>query len=162
VCPGVGRKLRAGIATCSNGPLPDAIPWRALLVLAGAGQIALALGSLAIPGVLHWREETRRLSPLTRQVFWTYAGYIWTSHVAFGLVSIRLPDALLGESPLAVCATGFIALWWTARLVLQVVCFDRSARPPGALFAAAEVALTATFVGCAALYWTLTLRHLYR
>ena len=44
--------------------------------LAGAAQLALALASLAIPSVLGWREETRKLRPLTRQVFWTYAAYI--------------------------------------------------------------------------------------
>jgi hypothetical protein len=141
--------------------LLDAMPWRQLLVLAGMGQLALAAGSLAIPRVLHWREETERLSPLTRQVFWTYAGYIWTSHVAFGLVSVVLPDALLGPGALAPCATGFIALWWGVRVVLQVCCFDRSARPPGALYALAESALMFAFVACALLYSILTLRHLY-
>jgi hypothetical protein len=137
------------------------MPWKALLVLAGVGQLALALGSLAIPGVLRWREETARLSPLTRQVFWTYAAYIWTSHVAFGLVSILLPQALLGSGPLAPWVTGFIALWWAARLVLQLLCFDRSARPPGALYAVAEAALTTAFVAFTVLYSILTLRHWY-
>ena len=44
--------------------------------LAGGIQLAIALASLAIPGQLGWREETRRLTPLTREVFWTYAAYI--------------------------------------------------------------------------------------
>lgn len=137
------------------------MPWKQLLVLAGAGQITLALVSLAVPRVLHWREETARLSPLTRQVFWTYAGYIWTSHIAFGLVSILLPQALLDPGPLAPCLTGFIATWWGARLLLQVFSFDRSARPPGARYVAAEVALTSAFVCCTLLYSILTLRHFY-
>lgn len=137
------------------------MPWKQLLVLAGAGQVALALGSLTIPRVLRWREETARLSPLTRQVFWTYAAYIWTSHVGFGLVSMLLPQALLDPGPLAPCVTGFIALWWTVRLVLQLFCFDRSARPPGLRYVVAEAALTAAFIGCAVLYSILTLRHLY-
>lgn len=137
------------------------MPWRQLLVLAGAGQIALALVSLAVPRVLHWREETARLSPLTREVFWTYAAYIWTSHIAFGLVSMLLPQALLDPGPLAPCITGFIALWWSARLALQIFAFDRSARPPGARYVAAELALVTVFVGCALLYSTLTLRHWY-
>ena len=139
----------------------DALPWQTLLRLAGVGQLALALASLSIPGVLGWREQTARLAPLTRQVFWTYAAYIWTSHVAFGLVSLLLPQALLGPGPLATCVTGFIALWWGARLALQLSCFDRSARPPGTLFALAEAALTGAFVAFTGLYAALTLRHLH-
>ena len=137
------------------------MPWKELLVLAGVGQIALALVSLAVPRVLRWREQTARLSPLTRQVFWTYAAYIWTAHIAFGLVSILLPQALLDPGPLSACVTGFIATWWGARLVLQVFCFDRRARPPGARYVVGEAALTAAFVGCTALYSILTLRHFY-
>jgi hypothetical protein len=57
------------------------------IVLAGIGQIALALGSLAIPRVLGRREETRRLTRLTRQVFWTYSIYIWGTNVCMGALS---------------------------------------------------------------------------
>ena len=127
---------------------------------AGAGQLALAFGSLTIPRVLHWREETARLSPLTRQVFWTYAAYIWTSHLAFGLVSLLAPQALLDRGPLAACVDGFIALWWGARLVLQFAWFDRSARPPGGLYVLAEITLTSAFGAFTSLYAMLTLRQL--
>jgi len=42
----------------------------AMIVLCGAGQLALAAASLAIPRALPWREELLRVSPLTRSVFW--------------------------------------------------------------------------------------------
>jgi len=42
---------------------------RALLVFAGLGQLGLALGSLALPRILRWGEDTTKLRPLTRQVF---------------------------------------------------------------------------------------------
>lgn len=48
-----------------------------LVFAAGVGQLVLIVASLAIPRVLHWKEDTARLRPLTRQVFWTYALYIW-------------------------------------------------------------------------------------
>jgi hypothetical protein len=49
--------------------------WLPYLVLAaGVGQLVLIVGSLAIPRALGWAEETAKLRPLTRQVFWTYAG----------------------------------------------------------------------------------------
>ena len=125
---------------------------RTLLVLAGLGQLALALGSLAIPRVLRWREETAKLRPLTRQVFWTYAGYILSFHVAFGLLSALAPGLLLDRTPLARIIAGFIAAYWGVRLTLQFFCFDRSERPPGALARLAETALVSLFLFLTVVY----------
>lgn len=125
---------------------------KTILVLAGLGQLALALASLAIPRVLRWREETAKLRPLTRQVFWTYAAYIFSFHVAFGLLSAFAPQRLLDRTPLARTVAGFIAVYWGVRLALQFFCFDRSERPPGALAKLAEAALTALFLGLTIVY----------
>jgi hypothetical protein len=118
---------------------------RALIVAAGAGQLALAAASLAIPRVLGWREETARLRPLTRKVFWTYAAYIWSFHVAFGLVSMLAADRLLDPTPLAAGVCAFIAVYWGARLGIQFAWF-RAEAPPGPRFRLAEAALVALFV----------------
>ena len=72
-----------------------------VIVVAGVGQLALVLASLAIPRVLGWHRELMHLRPLTRQVFWTYAGYIWGTNLSFGLVSVIGPGWLLDRSPLA-------------------------------------------------------------
>ena len=72
--------------------------------VAGVCQLALISVSLAIPRVLRWREDTAKLRPLTRQVFWTYAIYIWCTNLAFGLASLR-PSWLLDRSPLATGVT---------------------------------------------------------
>jgi hypothetical protein len=125
---------------------------KTLLVLAGVGQLTLALGSLAIPRVLGWKEETSRLRTLTRQVFWTYAAYIWVTNVAFGLLSIAAPGWLLDGSGLARAVTSYITLYWGARLLLQLFCFDRSSAPPGAIYRAAEAALVGLFVFLTAVY----------
>ncbi len=69
--------------------------------LAGAGQLLLAAVSLTVPRTLGWREETAKLRPLTRHVFWTYAAYIFIAHVCFGLLSALAPRLLLDGSPLA-------------------------------------------------------------
>lgn len=126
---------------------------RELLIAAGLAQLALVAGSFSIPRVLGWREETAKLRPLTRQVFWTYAGYILTAHLIFGLTSVFAADLLLEGTPLARGVNAFIALWWGARLVIQFTWFDTaSERPPGTLFQVAEKALVLLFVGCTALY----------
>jgi hypothetical protein len=41
---------------------------KTLILLAGAGQLGIALSSLFIPRVLRWREQVAVLRPLTRQI----------------------------------------------------------------------------------------------
>jgi hypothetical protein len=129
--------------------------------LAGFAQLALAAASTAIPFVLRWREETAKLRPLLRQLFWVYAAYILGLHVAFGLLSAAAPAWLLDGSPLATAVTGFIALYWGVRLGLQFA-FPRSDVPRGLRFRLAEVALSALFVFLTATYAAAFLENLGR
>jgi len=133
---------------------------RWLILAAGIGQLVLAVVSLSVPRVLGWREDTAKLLPLTRQVFWAYAAYIWGAHIAFGLLSTLAPGLLVDGSSLAGLACAFIALWWGARLALQFLAFDRGARPPGAVFVAAEVALVSGFAAFAGIYAIAAWRNL--
>jgi hypothetical protein len=123
-----------------------------LLILAGLGQLALALASLAIPRILRWRDDTAKLRPLTRQVFWTYAAYIWLTNLCFGVLSAAAPDWLLERTPLARVVAGYITAYWGARLVIQFFYFDRSSAPPGALYKIAEGALVGLFLFLTAVY----------
>lgn len=123
-----------------------------LLRLAGAGQLALAAASLAIPRELGWWEETARLSPLTGRVFWLYAAYIWGFNVSFGLVSLFAPGWLLDPSPLAAAVSGFMAAYWGVRLIAQFAWLAPGARPPGARYRLAEAALVGLFVYLAGVY----------
>lgn len=129
----------------------------AWIVLAGLGQLGLAAGSLAIPRVLGWREETMRLTRLTRQVFWTYAGYIWATNVCMGALSALAPQLLLDGTPLARAVCAYIALYWGARLLLQLFCYDRAAVTTAAL-RLAEVTLAVLFAFLAATYGYLLVR----
>jgi hypothetical protein len=124
------------------------------LILAGFGQLGLALGSLALPRILSWREDTARLRPLTREVFWTYAAYIWITNLCFGVLSVAAPEWLLDGTPLSRALSAYIAVYWGTRLVLQLFVLDRSSAPPGLVFRAAHwvlVALFASFSGTYAL-----------
>jgi hypothetical protein len=129
---------------------------RTLLILAGVGQLGLAAGSLAIPRILGWREETMRLSRLTRQVFWTYAIYIWGTNLCLGALSALAPGWLLDANPLARAVCGYAALYWGARLCLQFF-LDRSAVVTRTL-RAAEVLLTTLFLFLTGTYGTLLAR----
>lgn len=115
------------------------------LQLAGLAQLAIALASLAIPRELGWREETKRLEPLTREVFWTYAGYIWATNVALGLISVLAAEELARGSSLARAINGYALCYWGARLLIQLVFFGKHA-PSGKRFVIAEGALTSAFL----------------
>ena len=132
---------------------------RELVLLAGAGQLALAVGSLAIPRVLRWREDTALLRPLTRQVFWTYAAYILATNVAFGLLALLAPGWLLDGSPLARAVAGYTALYWAARVAIQFLYFDRSDAPRGTFYTLAEVALVGLFLYLAVIYGAIALGY---
>ena len=123
-----------------------------LLILAGIGQILLAAVSPLIPFVLRWREQTARLDTLTRQVFWTYAGYILVINLCFGLLSALRPGWLLTRAPLTSTVDGFIAAYWLTRFLIQIFYFDRSSAPSGPIYRLADTALTLFFAGLAAIY----------
>jgi len=125
---------------------------KVLLILAGAGQLGLALGSLALPRILHWRDDTAKLRPLTRQVFWTYAAYIWVTNICFAVVSAFAPHWLLDRSPLARAVAGYITAYWGARVLVQFLYFDRSEAPPGAIYKMAEAALVGLCLFLIAVY----------
>ncbi|MEX0713953.1 MAG: hypothetical protein WD278_16565 [Pirellulales bacterium] len=139
-------------------PLVALLP--AFVMAAGIGQIALVIASPLIPRLLGWREDTAKLRPLTRQIFWTWASYIWLSHLSFGLLSALAPGWLLDGSPLAAAVTGFIALWWGARLVIQFACIDREGAGSGLGVRLGEAALVTLFVGLTAVYACATVANL--
>jgi len=122
------------------------------ILFAGIGQLTIVLGSLRIPHVLRWGDDVAKLRPLTRQVFWTYAGYIWGTNLCFGLISTLAPGWLIDGSPLAAAVTAFIALYWGVRVVIQFVYFDRSDTPSGFIFRVVEIVLVGLFVFFTATY----------
>jgi hypothetical protein len=125
---------------------------KVLLILAGLGQLGLAIGSLALPRILGWGADTAKLRPLTRQVFWTYATYIWVTNICFGVVSTFAPDWLLDRSSLARAVAGYITAYWGVRVLVQFFYFDRSEAPPGAFYKMAEGVLVGLFIFLTAVY----------
>jgi len=120
--------------------------------LAGATQLAIAASSVFIPRLLGWREETLRLRPLTRHVFWTYAGYTLVTNAAFGTLAVLAPRALLDGTVLALAVSGFIAAYWSMRVILQLTVYDRSVAATRPLFRVAEALLMTGFIFVALTY----------
>jgi len=68
-------------------------------------------------------------------------------------VSLLRPHWLLDHTPLAAAVSGFIAVYWGARLLLQFA-FDRQEMPAGARYRWAEAALVTLFVFLTGVYAT--------
>src|SRR6185295_17684019 len=109
------------------------------------GQLVLAAASTTFPWILGSKEELAKLRPLFRRLFLIYGAYILTFNTSFGLLSLLRPAWILDKAPLAVAVSGFIALYWGARLMLQFA-FDRSDMPTGGRYVLCGVALTLLFV----------------
>ena len=58
------------------------------LLIGGWSLVALSIASFWIPKALGWREKLAGLTPLMRDLWWTYSIYVWSSHVFFALMAL--------------------------------------------------------------------------
>ena len=119
---------------------------RALVIAAGIATFLVAAAGCGVPRVLRWREDLARLRPLNRQIFWTYSGYILCTNLCMAVLATFAPGLLLSGTPLAAAVSGYICVYWGARLVIQFVYYDRSDAPNGAVFEFAHYAFAAIFL----------------
>lgn len=131
-----------------------------LLYLGGIGHIFLALGSAFIPRVLQWPEKLASSHPQIRQMFWTYAGYIFGIHLFFGIISIVAASDLLSGSILAIGMHLFISLYWLIRIILQYTIYDKTDVPHHWKFSLGEFILIAGFSFFTLLYGYLAFYNL--
>lgn len=122
------------------------------ILLAGLLQAVLVVAGCIVPFVFQWNRDLAGARTLTRQIFWTYAGYILSTNVFFAVLCLCQPGALLDGSYLARCLTLYMCLYWLVRLILQFSYFDRASAPKGPLIHLAEMVLVTTFVLLTGLY----------
>jgi hypothetical protein len=94
------------------------------LQIVGLLQIALALAHIGFPRRFGWREETSRLSLLTRQIFYVHAFFICFVLVMFGFLNLLCVEELLKRSPLARAVLLGITLFWLTRWLIQFFVYD--------------------------------------
>lgn len=129
------------------------------LWLAGAGHFVTLGAGLQAPYRLGWAEDLAKLRPFNRKIFWTYYGFTGGTVVAFGTLTLALHDELLRGDRAALALAGFIAAFWTARILVDFLYYDHGDWPPGPQFQAGHALLTALFVAMAATYWWLVVSH---
>jgi len=98
-----------------------------MIWIAGLLHFGILIASFSVPRVLDWRKELAGLSDLSRHVVWVHGVFIVLVIVGFGLIGVTQAASLTAGTPLARCVCGFIAVFWSARLAIQLFLFD--ARP---------------------------------
>lgn len=122
------------------------------LLVGGWSLVILCIASLWIPKVLGWREKLAGLTPLMRELWWTYSIYVWSSHVFFAVLALGFGDWLMGGSGAATAMTIFMLLWWSVRLWIQFFGFDLREIEGSVANRLAKHLLTLLFVGLVVLY----------
>lgn len=122
------------------------------LGIGGCSLVILCIASFWIPKVLGWREKLAGLTPLMRELWWTYSIYVWSSHVFFAVLALGFGDWLMGGSAAAIAMCTFMLLWWLVRLWLQFFGFDFNEVAPNTFNRLAKHMLTLLFVGLVVLY----------
>ena len=122
-----------------------------LLTLAGGFHFLLLPVSLAVPRVLDWRRELAVLSPLSRQVVWVHGGFVAGMIVAFGILTLAFAGSMAAGTEPGRTLAGLMAVFWGARLTVQLAYYDPKHWPAGWWVMPGRYALTALFA-----FWTAT------
>ncbi|HEX5791293.1 MAG TPA: hypothetical protein VFY13_09060 [Luteolibacter sp.] len=122
------------------------------LKIGGISLILLCVASLWIPRALRWKHKLGGLTPLMRELWWTYSIYVWSSHLFFAVLALGFGDWLMGGSGAAIAMLVFMSLWWGVRLWLQFFGFDLTEVEPTPFNRLAKHLLALLFIGLVVLY----------
>lgn len=95
---------------------------------AGVVQWLIASANLVIPRKLQYAENLARLTPIVRQVFVVHAVYIVGVLMFFGAVSVAFASDLAGRSALGRSVSAFLAVFWLARVGVQLLYYDAATK----------------------------------
>jgi hypothetical protein len=117
-----------------------------LILLGGALHLLLLIAAIQVPRMLDWKTHFERLPKFLCTLFWVYAAFVVLTFTGFGILSLLFFEELAEGTPLARGMSGFIALFWIARLVVQFWFFDASDMLSTRLHRAGYHALTVIFI----------------
>ncbi|MEO8204997.1 MAG: hypothetical protein ABI615_02375 [Chthoniobacterales bacterium] len=98
-----------------------------LLLAAGALHFMILIASAMVPFVLDWKKQFTALHPFLGRLFWVYGGFIVLMIIGLGTLTLLNAHAMAAGDPVAQSLCAFIAIFWLARLFVQLFIFD--ARP---------------------------------
>jgi alginate O-acetyltransferase complex protein AlgI len=121
---------------------------------AALGHLLILIASFQLPARLGWKQDIPKLTRFTQKIFWAYGLYIVFCIVSFALLTWRLHDSFVAGDPAARWLAGFIATFWTIRLLIDAFWYDHRDWPPGNAMIAGHALVTSLFSALAAVYWT--------
>ena len=71
-----------------------------------------------------YRENLAKVSPIVREVFWVQNLYIVAVLIAFAVLCFGFAPELAGQSNLGRFFSGFLAVFWGIRVMVQVFVYD--------------------------------------
>jgi alginate O-acetyltransferase complex protein AlgI len=127
------------------------------LYAAAIGHLLILIASFQAPIRLGWKEDVAKLARFNEKIFWVYGLYILLCIVSFAAVTWRLHDEFLAGEPAARSVAGFIATFWTIRVLVDVFWYDHSDWPQGNALVSGHALLTSLFCTLATVYWVAAL-----
>ncbi len=123
------------------------------LYAAAAGHLMTLIAGLQIPSRLAWKQDLPRLTRFNQKIFYVYGFYIVLCIVSFAVMTWALHDDFLAGARAARCLAGFIAIFWTVRVLVDLVWYDHRDWPPGNALVAGHALVTTLFCSLATVYW---------
>lgn len=120
---------------------------KTLLWLAGGLQAVVFGANFVIPGRLEFDKNLGGVPPMIRQIFKVHHAYIVAVVAFFSALCFLYPAELAGGSPLGRFVCGFMALFWAARLPVQLGYYDAEVRRQNRLEDVLFTALLAALSG---------------
>jgi hypothetical protein len=126
------------------------------LRLAGAAMLVLAALYPIYPRRFGWRQQLRRVEPLTRQVFWVHVGFIVLLLVLQGVLLLAFAPVVVDGSPAATALLIGMLAFWSYRLIAQLLIYEPGLWQGNPLHTVVHLAFTALWLWISAvLTWAL-------
>lgn len=123
-----------------------------LLRIGGVLHFTILIASALVPQVLDWRTNLALLHPFLRRLFWVYGVFIVLVIVSFGVLTTAFAHLMATGDPVGRGLCAFIAIFWLARLGVQLFVFDCRDFLTNRLIALGYHGLTLAFAYLAVIY----------
>jgi hypothetical protein len=104
------------------------------LYLAGILHLGVASANIFAFGKFHYWEHLEKLPRIMKQIFLVQNAYLMLIQVGFALLCFFFPEELTSGQSLPRAITGFLALFWGSRVLLQFFYYDAQLRKTNRLF----------------------------
>lgn len=99
-----------------------------LLWIAGIVQLLILAANFVLPKKLDCRQHVSRMSPMIREIFIVHWAYIALILAVFSILSFCFAPELAGAGPLGRFLAAVIAVFWLARVPIQLFFYDPEIR----------------------------------